>query len=130
MRWIGLGLLLSLVGLSAALAHRLIHTIPYQRLQRAQEHRQPVEEAERAVFARLEEDARKANLPEVPAFPFSSRRPELVAAVYRFAALHPEVLRFVPCFCGCERHGHTANLDCFVGRERSTHWEWEAHGAG
>ena len=27
---------------------------------------------------------------------------------------HPEILHFVPCFCGCGREGHTDNYDCFI----------------
>src|SRR5258705_13848623 len=45
----------------------------------------------------------------------SGRPAEVVRAAYEFAARHPEVLRYVPCFCGCERGGHQGNADCFVG---------------
>jgi hypothetical protein len=37
-----------------------------------------------------------------------------VRAAYKFAAEHPEILSYVPCFCGCERSGHRGNEDCFV----------------
>src|SRR5262245_60666706 len=40
-----------------------------------------------------------------------ARSPEVVQAVYEYAARHPEVLHYVPCFCGCERHGHKNNDD-------------------
>ena len=41
--------------------------------------------------------------------------PEIVEA-YVFAAKHPEVLRYMPCYCGCEHPhtGHTNNYDCFI----------------
>lgn len=41
--------------------------------------------------------------------------PEIVEA-YVFAARHPEVLRYMPCYCGCERETppHRSNYDCFV----------------
>ena len=42
------------------------------------------------------------------------RPAEVVKAAYLFAAQHPEVLKYVPCFCGCERGGHRGNDDCFV----------------
>ena len=42
----------------------------------------------------------------------------MVRAAYQFAAEHPEVLSYVPCFCGCERGGHRGNDDCFVKRAR------------
>jgi hypothetical protein len=58
------------------------------------------------------------------------RPPDVVRAAYRFAAEHPEVLSYVPCFCGCERSGHRGNHDCFV-RERAVNGDviaWEEHG--
>ena len=41
--------------------------------------------------------------------------PEILEA-YVFAAKHPEVLRYMPCYCGCEdpRFVHESNYDCFV----------------
>jgi hypothetical protein len=55
---------------------------------------------------------------------------ETVRAVYRFAAEHPEVLSYVPCFCGCERTGHRGNDDCFVKARNAQGdvTEWEPHG--
>ncbi|MBF0706804.1 hypothetical protein IQ283_09305 (plasmid) [Alkalihalobacillus hwajinpoensis] len=36
---------------------------------------------------------------------------------YQFAVDHPEVLNYVPCYCGCyEEDGHTSNTNCFVDR--------------
>jgi Protein of unknown function with PCYCGC motif len=72
-------------------------------------------------------------LPPLPITPFpAARPPEIVRAVYTFAAQHPEVLSHIPCFCGCERRGHANNDDCFVtsrdARGRVT--GWEPHGVG
>src|SRR5215831_14018228 len=55
---------------------------------------------------------------------------ETVRLAYEFAARHPEVLKYVPCFCTCERLGHKGNEDCFVGaRDKSGKvTEWETHG--
>jgi len=41
--------------------------------------------------------------------------PEIVEA-YVFAAKHPEVLSYMPCYCGCEhpRSAHENNYDCFI----------------
>lgn len=41
--------------------------------------------------------------------------PEILEA-YLFAAKHPEVLRYMPCYCGCEhpRSAHQNNYDCFI----------------
>ncbi len=34
---------------------------------------------------------------------------------YTFAAEHPEVLDYMPCYCGCyEDDGHTNNTACFI----------------
>ena len=38
-----------------------------------------------------------------------------VRDAYEFAVEHPEVLRYMPCYCGCGLTvGHTSNLDCFI----------------
>lgn len=73
----------------------------------------------------------RPNVPELqfPAYP-TSRPQEVVRAAYQFAAEHPEVLSYVPCFCGCERAGHRGNEDCFV-RERAVNGDviaWDDHG--
>lgn len=34
--------------------------------------------------------------------------------IYEFAARRPDVVRYLPCFCGCWRAGHKSNYDCFV----------------
>lgn len=33
---------------------------------------------------------------------------------YAFALFHPQVVRWMPCYCGCEGMGHRSNLDCFL----------------
>jgi hypothetical protein len=45
-----------------------------------------------------------------------ARAPAEVQEAYVFAAKHPEVLQYMPCYCGCEREHppHQANIDCFV----------------
>ena len=59
------------------------------------------------------------------------RSPAVIRAVYEFAARHPEVLEYMPCFCGCERKGHRSNHDCFVaGRDATGKVAWDAHGFG
>ena len=45
-----------------------------------------------------------------------------ILEAYVFAAKHPEVLRYMPCYCGCEdpRTAHESNYDCFIdGIDRS-----------
>ncbi len=71
------------------------------------------------------------NLPRLPFDPEPPARPmDVVRSTYQFAAEHPEVLSYVPCYCGCERSGHRGNEDCFVARrdEHNDVVEWEPHG--
>jgi hypothetical protein len=73
----------------------------------------------------------QANLPPIPFRGYAPPRPpEVVAAAFHFAAEHPEVLSYIPCFCGCQQGGHKGNHDCFV-RSRAANGdvlEWEEHG--
>jgi len=58
------------------------------------------------------------------------RSVETVRAVFEFAAGHPEVLSYVPCFCGCESAGHRNNEHCFVGARdgQGKVTQWDYHG--
>jgi Protein of unknown function with PCYCGC motif len=52
-----------------------------------------------------------------------------VRAMYAFAARHPEVLQYAPCYCGCEHIGHKSVLDCFIkGRDASGGPQWDSMG--
>ena len=75
---------------------------------------------------------KQANLPPMPFGPRDPlpRPPQVVAQVFQFAAEHPEVLSYVPCFCGCDHMGHKGNDDCFV-KTRASNGDviaWEPHG--
>ncbi len=69
--------------------------------------------------------------PPMPTQPYAPpRSPDVVRAAYMFAAEHPEILSYVPCFCGCERGGHKGNEDCFIA-SRAANGDvtaWEPHG--
>lgn len=48
-------------------------------------------------------------------------RPDFVAgaaqrtqAAYAFSLARPDLLRFLPCYCGCVAMKHDSNLDCFI----------------
>jgi uncharacterized protein with PCYCGC motif len=92
---------------------------------------------ERAGASNLEFDRplnlSDAEIPPLPTVPYPlARPPEVVHAVFAFAARHPEVLNHIPCFCGCQARGHKDNDDCFVA-ERDAHGrptKWEPHGLG
>ncbi|HAA94274.1 MAG TPA: hypothetical protein DHW65_02395 [Dehalococcoidia bacterium] len=37
-----------------------------------------------------------------------------VSEAYSFAVERPDVLAYMPCYCGCSGEGHLSNEDCFV----------------
>jgi hypothetical protein len=96
----------------------------------------PTEEAQavqaRATPGPLKEVPRgySGPLPPLPDVPYAPARPmDVTRAVYAFAARNPEVLHYVPCFCGCEHHGHQGNDECFVAsRDAGGRPRWEMHG--
>jgi Protein of unknown function with PCYCGC motif len=71
--------------------------------------------------------------PPLPAMGFAPVRPmDIVRATYDFAAQHPEILSYVPCYCGCGADGHKHNESCFVARRdaKGNVTEWDTHGFG
>jgi hypothetical protein len=71
--------------------------------------------------------------PPLPSVGFAPVRPmNVVRDTYDFAAQHPEILKYVPCYCGCGSQGHKANESCFVARRDSKGnvLEWDTHGFG
>lgn len=40
--------------------------------------------------------------------------PILVQLAYQFAAANPDVMKQIPCYCGCGAMGHTSNYSCYV----------------
>ena len=76
--------------------------------------------------------ARKTT-PPLPAMGFAPVRPmNIVRATYDFAAQHPEILSYVPCYCGCGADGHKHNESCFIARRdaKGNVLEWDTHGFG
>jgi hypothetical protein len=60
--------------------------------------------------------------------PVFAATPE-VAALYRFARDRGDVLRFVPCTCGCGDLGHASNRACYVKAESPTSVTYTSHAA-
>jgi hypothetical protein len=54
--------------------------------------------------------ARQAAWASRPVYVRSDARTE---EAYAFAMASPQVLQWMPCYCGCEAMGHGSNLDCF-----------------
>ena len=46
--------------------------------------------------------------------------PALVRETYQFALERPDVLTYMPCYCGCGSHGDKNNLDCFIDQRKPT----------
>ena len=40
--------------------------------------------------------------------------PVTVQQAYQFAIANPEVMKQIPCYCGCGDIGHTSNYSCYV----------------
>src|SRR5262245_52013901 len=100
--------------------------------QTAESQSQPPPETVAAEVPEIKRKPHKqAKLPPLPVQSYAPPRPpDVVRAAYVFAAEHPEILSYVPCFCGCERGGHKGNDDCFVaGRDANGDvTDWEPHG--
>jgi Protein of unknown function with PCYCGC motif len=75
----------------------------------------------------------RVSTPPLPNVGFAPVRPmDVVRATYDFAAQHPEILKYVPCYCGCGEQGHKANESCFVARRdaKGNVLQWDEHGFG
>ena len=71
------------------------------------------------------------DMPLIDIAGYAPARPmEVLRDAHMFAADHPEVASYVPCYCGCGSAGHKHNADCFVkGRDPDGRVsEWEPHG--
>lgn len=53
-----------------------------------------------------------------------------VREAYAYAVEHPEVLRYIPCYCGCGHpdFGHQSNWNCFVRSMTGSDITFDDHG--
>ena len=58
------------------------------------------------------------------------RAPATTQAAYRFAAANRELLRYIPCYCGCGAEGHTSNWDCYIASVSGETVVLDRHGFG
>lgn len=42
--------------------------------------------------------------------------PVSVQEAYQFNVANPEIMKNIPCYCGCGNIGHTSNYDCYVSQ--------------
>lgn len=74
---------------------------------------------------------KQASYPPIPFREYAPPRPApVVTAAFQWAAEHPEIASYIPCFCGCQAMGHQGNDMCFVHRRDASGdvVEWEEHG--
>ncbi len=77
----------------------------------------------------MEDTAWDPAWPPLPGAGAPAKPIEEVRAMYAFAARHPEVLQYAPCYCGCESGGHRSTSDCFVkGRDANGKPQWDGMG--
>jgi hypothetical protein len=60
---------------------------------------------------------------------FVSSAPQRTQAAYAFALARPDVVQWLPCYCGCGAMGHTSNLDCFIKPTEGAPVVFEEHGS-
>jgi hypothetical protein len=54
-------------------------------------------------------------------------------SAYEYALYHPQVIEWMPCYCGCVKLDHRSNLDCYLkpaGSGKSTEFEQHASFCG
>ena len=57
--------------------------------------------------------------------------PSVVQASYQFAAANPDVMKRIPCYCGCGGIAHTSNYSCYVqGADANGRVSWDDHALG
>lgn len=77
------------------------------------------------------EDLEGLPMPPLPYVPQTAGPVDLMRQAYVFAARNPDVLSYVPCYCGCGMSdGHQSNVDCFVESRapNGAVTEWDVHG--
>ena len=77
------------------------------------------------------EDLEGLPMPPLPYVPQTAGPVDLMRQAYVFAARNPDVLGYVPCYCGCGMSdGHQSNVDCFVESRapNGAVTEWDVHG--
>ena len=57
--------------------------------------------------------------------------PVTVQTAYQFAAANPDIMKDIPCYCGCGNIGHTSNYSCYVaGTDDKGNIRWDNHALG
>ena len=57
--------------------------------------------------------------------------PAMTQQAYRFAAANADLMRHIPCYCGCGKMGHKSNYDCYIaGQDASGRFQFDSHALG
>ncbi len=57
--------------------------------------------------------------------------PASVRQAYQFAVANPDVLKAIPCYCGCGAEGHTSNYSCYIaGHDPDGSLRFDNHALG
>jgi hypothetical protein len=57
--------------------------------------------------------------------------PVSVQQAYQFAVANPDVLKAIPCYCGCGAEGHTSNYSCYIaGQNPGGTIRFDSHALG
>lgn len=57
--------------------------------------------------------------------------PSVVQASYQFAAANPDLMKGIPCYCGCGGIGHTSNYSCYIqSTDANGKISWDDHALG
>jgi hypothetical protein len=57
--------------------------------------------------------------------------PVPVQQAYQFAFANPDIMKQIPCYCGCGAMGHTSNYSCYVqGVDSNGKITYETHALG
>ncbi len=76
-----------------------------------------------------EHDLKMAPMSEMPAEVKSA--PVVTQQAYQFAVANPDVMKQVPCYCGCGNVGHTSNYSCYVqNADASGNVTFDSHAIG
>ena len=56
--------------------------------------------------------------------------PVAVQDAYRFNVANPELMKQIPCYCGCGDMGHTSNYACYVQKDENGAVTYDEHALG
>lgn len=57
--------------------------------------------------------------------------PVTVQEAYQFASANPDLMKNIPCYCGCGNVGHTSNYSCYVESvDGNGSFRWDSHALG